>query len=152
MTSKGVKELIVKPAALAVFCGLMLSPGWTLASPMRLDDIVACHPPHEDDGVFELRTKRCLLRFTDRGAEREAIVRIASRDIVVRRVRGPEGGRFRKLALRSVDGAVEVELDLESDEAEAEAQGREYALYWGTLTVRTKKAKRSYQIEFTRGG
>ncbi len=33
-----------------------------------------------------------------------------------------------------------------------EPQGREYVLYWGTLTVRTWKEQRSYDIEFTRGG
>ncbi len=54
--------------------------------------------------------------------------------------------------MRSADGALVVELDLESDDANGEAQGREYVLYWGTLTVRTRKEQRSYDIEFTRGG
>jgi hypothetical protein len=129
----------------------MLSPGCALASPPRLDDIVACHPP-DDDGVFERQTERCLLQFTDRGAKQEAIVRIASKDVVVRRVRASEGYGFQKIALRSANGAVEVELDVRSDEAEAEAQGREYVLHWGTLTVRANKLKRSYKVDFVRGG
>ena len=37
-------------------------------------------------------------------------------------------------------------------EAEAQAEGREYMLYWGRLTVSVRKAKRSYLIEFARGG
>ncbi len=142
----------MKIAVFAVSCGLLRSPGYLLASPVTLDDMAECQPPHEDDGVFELGTKRCLLRFTDRGREQEAVVRIAAKDVVVRRTRGPEGGRFRKLVMRSADGALVVELDLESDDANGEAQGREYVLYWGTLTVRTRKEQRSYDIGFTRGG
>lgn len=79
-------------------------------------------------------------------------MRIASTDVVVRRVSGSEGYGFLKIALRSANGAVEVELDIRSDEAEAEAQGREYVLHWGTLTVRSNKMKRSYKVDFVRGG
>ena len=147
MNASLIKACVTLLAAL-----LMLAPLTSFASGVRLQDMSACQPPHEDDGVFERRTRRCLLRFTDRGADREAVVRIAARDVVVQRVHGPTGGRFKQLVMRSSDGAVEVTLDLDSDEAEAQAEGREYMLYWGRLTVSVRKAKRSYLIEFARGG